>query len=240
MATEYLDGTAFTTARQHGDLILDRPLTDVGDATALVIYRTMRILSADYAPVSRGTALAGFTGSRLIRETQPEEISTGVWEFKQIYATKPANRSDVFSGSISFPFPSTQGVYYTPPATAESADESDDNLWEYREEKTAVTNPGVLYIDYVYFLEASPPTIATVFKSSEPGFVSNGGSGSVNNAKALNGDVFTGTYSVSATTPSATAYATSITDGDLLNVDVRISRYMGDIFVMETHKTAAK
>ena len=227
------------------------PLQSVNDLTHVVYNIQCKCLRADYVVPALTDTLANATSSKIVNppfangnayfvgDISFADSDGGLMTFTRQFSTVPANRSGVYSGSISFPFPSTQGVYYTPPATKDAA-ESDDNLWEFREDKASDTSAGALYIDYVYFLASSPPTISTVFKSSQTGFVTDGGSGSFSNAKALNGDTFTGGYSVGVTTPSASSYASDVASGTLKNVDVRVNRYMGNIFVMETHKTAAK
>jgi len=227
------------------------PLQSVNDLTHVVYNIQCKCLRADYVVPALTDTLANATSSKIVNppfangnayfvgDISFADSDGGLMTFTRQFSTVPANRSGVYSGSISFPFPSTQGVYYTPPATKDAA-ESDDNLWEFREDKASDTSAGALYIDYVYFLASSPPTISTVFKSSQTGFVTDGGSGSFSNAKALNGDSFTGSYSVGQTTPSASSYALAVASGTLKNVDVRVNRYMGNIFVMETHKTAAK
>lgn len=244
MADSYNDGTVFTTAAQHGDLRIDRPLYDRGDTAHLVIYRTMRVQRSSYSPVTQGTALAGFAGTRLVRETPLEPVNADISEYTQIYSTVPTDRTVEFEGSNVFPFPAYRDVIYTPPATEEAADESDDNLWDWREARGANTNPAPLYVDYDYFIDGDPPTIPAVFRptwnGNEVDFVTNGGSGTLTNAKALNGDTFTAVYSVAASVPSATEYADDIDEGDLLVIDVQIDRYMGDIFVMRTLKMTAQ
>ncbi len=244
MADEHNDGTAWTIARQHGDLRIERPLYDRGDTTHLVIYRTMRVQRDSYTPVAQGTALSGFAGTRLVKETPLEPVNADVSEYTQIYATVPTDRTEEFEGSNVFPFPAYQYVVYTPPSTAEAADENEENLWDWREARSANTNPAPLYVDSGYFVDGSTPTIPAVFRptwnGNEVDFVTDGGSGAFSNTKALNGDTFSGTYAVSATSPSMSTYQTKITNGDLLVIDVQIDRYMGDIFVMRTLKMKAQ
>ena len=228
------------------------PLQSVNDPNHIVYNIQCKCLRADYVVPALTDTLANATSSKIVNppfangnayfvgDISFADSDGGLMTFTRQFSTVPADRANVFSGSVNFTFPSTQGVYYTPPATGDAEAIVSDSLWEYREDKASDTSAGALYIDYVYFLASSPPTISTVFKSSQPGFVTNGGSGSFSNAKALNGDTFTGGYSVGVTTPSASSYASDVASGTLKNVDVRVNRYMGNIFVMETHKTAAK
>ena len=242
MPTTYQDGN-FAVAAQNGDVIVERPLFEEGDPSALVIVRPMMVNRANYTPVSIGTALAGFAGSRFLFDRNYRDVTNDVMAYESVYATVPADRNGVFSGSNSYPFPAYRGVAYTPPATAEAAND-DDNLWRFVELRGANSAPAPLYIDHKYFVQASPPTIPAVFRPNWNGaavdFVTDGGSGIFSNSTALNGETFSGSYSVPASSPTLTAYAASVTAGDMLVVDVQIERYIGDIFVMKTLKMKAQ
>lgn len=121
MANSYEDGD-FTTAEQHGDVVVRRPLFNKDVPGALVIERTMRVNRADYTVTAVGTELPAFTDSRLVEETDFEDLGLGVMEFVQIYATKPDDWTEVIGSEVK-EFPGLiddSSVKKRPPLTRQS------------------------------------------------------------------------------------------------------------------------
>ena len=256
MSIPYSAGKAFTTAtciRAWEEY----PLQSEGDLTAKVYHHIMVVARDSYALLAKNALMtdaaskpgrspfADDSGAYWIGDSEPSVIDGGInVQFDRKFATIPADRPGVLSGSQSFPFPGVRGVRYVTPATADEADESDESLWEYYDIASSNTDPAPLYIDYEYFLSANVPTIPSVFQVTQDGkrvdYVSSGLTATLTNKKAANGETFSAAIAVSATSPTASAYATSISSGDLKIVDVSIERYRGDIFVMKTFKMKAQ
>lgn len=238
-----------------GPASISYPFGQFGDKDSMVISQDYFIIPESYKPAILNEELnipndikTPFDPTieipKLYRVTDVKKgFENKLLRFAKRWANLPKDRSNVFSGSSSFPFPSFQSVVYNPPATADVAEEA-DNLWSFVETRGSNGSPAPLYIDYKYFFSADEPTIPEVFRPTFNGgvvdFVTDGGTRILQNAKALNGDTFSKTYTVPASSPTLAAYLTKMSEGDFLNIDVQIDRYLGDIFEMRTLKMKAK
>lgn len=250
--------TIFAQVRA-ADSWVEYPFMERGDSTAKIYHMRCRVNLDDYAPIAINTTMTSAAAAGVI--SLPFTANASAYfvgdfnhaysdgklvEFDRQFATIPATRSNELTGSRSFPFPAYRGILYTPPATAEQGDGgNNDNLWEWDETGTGNTSPAVEYTTSEYYLSANiPGTLPVVFQPTHNGlyvdFVTNGGSGSFSPGKALDGESFTGSYSVAATVPSASAYLTSVSNGELKIVDVSVERYKGDIFLVRTVKAPAQ
>lgn len=249
--------TIFATARA-ADSWIEYPFLDRGDMSAKIYHMRCRQNMADYDPtaINIGDSMTSAGNAGVISLPFDSQFSSYfcgdfnhtysdglLVEFDRIFANVPATRTDELVGSRSFPFPGVRSVLKTTPASAADA-ATDDNLWRWSNQGSGNTSPAPLYVTSEYELSSNIPTLPTVFKVTQAGnhvdFVSNGGSGAFSNATALNGETFSGTYSVPATVPSATDYATSVTNGEKKIVDVQVERYLGDIFCIKTYKMVAQ
>lgn len=250
--------TIFATARA-ADSWIEYPFLDRGDSTAKIYHMRCRQNLADYDPTAMiiGYPITGSLGAQVI--SLPfvnmhfstyfcgdfnHSYSDGLLlTFDRIFANVPATRTDELVGSRSFPFPGVRSVLKATPASAADA-ATDENLWRWSNQGSGNTSPAPLYVTSQYERSSNIPTLPTVFKPTHGGnhvdFVSNGGSGAFTNATAQNGETFSGSYSVPATVPSATDYATSVTNGEKKIVDVQVERYLGDIFCIKTYKMVAQ
>lgn len=228
------------------------PLQNDGDGSATVYHMICQQNETDYNRPSIGDTMATPDSAKVINlpwvnsnayfigDYGQSAVDGGLVQFDRRFATKPKNLDDYFVGSRSFPFPGAQEVVYTVPASAGAA-ETSRNLWRYVDSAVANTKPAALYMDTNYWRSGDTvPTVPDTFVPTLGGvhvdFVSDGGSGAIVNGTALNGEEFSGSYSVAATSPSATEYKASVTSGTDRVVDVVIERYLGDIWVQKKYK----
>ncbi len=256
--------TIFATARA-ADSWIEYPFIEIGDPTAKIYHMRCRQNLVDYdaafagnnnIPLSR--VMSSAINAQVISLPFPADgvayfcgdfnhsYSEGLLvEFDRIFATKPADINNLFVGSRSSPFPGVRSVLKTTPASAADA-ATDENLWRWSNQGSGNTSPAPLYVDitYKFQIQFNSFPIPEVFQVTHAGnnvdYVSNGGSGVFSNATAQNGEIFSGSYSVPATVPSATDYATSVTNGEKKIVDVQIERYKGEMFSVKTYKMIAQ
>jgi hypothetical protein len=247
----------FRTAKCIGGKVT-RPLEKEGDTTHR-IYHLECVVDADaYTTLAQTAVLsnaatagvdvlpAGFANASayFAGDTKPEPFQGALVKFTRSFATKPANQSEVLVGSSTYSFPGRGFVSFKVPATEEDAS-SDENLYEAGT-FAANTSPGPLYESKTYWIAGvdSPPTVPARFVPTLDGaavdFVRNAASKTWTNATALNGDTFSASLSLSATSPTRTAYEAEVSAGTLKVIDVEINRYAGPIFVMKTFKMAAQ
>lgn len=240
---------------------VEYPFLEKGDPTAKIYHMRCRVNRADYSPsIATGTLMtnplaarvislpfAPDSGARYVGDFSHSYIDGGLVEFDRQFATIPATRTDELTGSRSFPFPGRREVLYTPPATGEQGDGgNNDNLWDWKETGSGNQSPSPEFTTSQYVLESllSALPIPDVFKvtlnNNTVDFVTNGGTATFTNSTAINGETFSGGYSVNATSPSASSYASSVASKSKLVVDVLIERYKGDIFCFKTIKAIAK
>jgi hypothetical protein len=168
----------------------------------------------------------------------------GLVEFTRKFATVPDTSTERLVGSSTFPFPARGTYVFKVPATADDADQ-DENLYELTS-SAANTRPAPLYETREYWVDGvgTAPTPPAVFVPTLDGspvdYVIDSASKTWTGAKAQNGETFTASVSLDATSPTASAYATSVSSGTLKVVDVMIEGYMGNIFVMRTMKMKAQ
>lgn len=243
--------TPFATARVTA-YYRTYPLQSEGDADAVVYHMVCEQNETSYNRPGLGDTMSSANNAKVIElpwtngnayfigDYNNSPIDGGLVRFDRRFATMPKSLTAHYVGSRSFPFPGKQSVVRTVPASADAAND-DRNLWRYVSSGGANTKPAALYMDTKYWRGSDnaptiPDTFAPTLSGSHVDFVSNGGSGAVSNGTALNGEEYSGSYSVSATSPSAAAYATAVTAGTMRVVDVVIEQYLGDIWVMKTYK----
>lgn len=232
------------------------PLIEDGSPDAVVYNMRCRMNEANYSKPSLNATMANETNAKVISlpwtnasayfvgDFGHTDSDGGLIEFTRKFATKPATSTERLVGSSSFPFPARGYVVWKTPATADDAD-SDENLYEIQT-TAANTRPGPLYETREYWVVGvdTAPTVPAVFVPTLGGapidYVFDAASKSWTSATALDGTTFTASVSLSATSPTATAYASSVSSGDLKVVDVIIERYRGNIFVQRTMKMKAQ
>jgi hypothetical protein len=248
--------TIFAQSRA-ADSWVEYPFMERSDSTAKIYHMKCSVNRADYAPLAinapmTSAATAGVISLPFVSDSNAFFVGDfshsykdgGLVEFDRQFATIPATRTRELVGSRSFSFPTYQDVSYVVPATAEAAD-YEENLWEYVAAGGGNTSPAPLYLTSTYYKSADiPASLPEVFKPTQNGifvdYVTNGLQLILTNAKAINGETFNANFTVSATVPTATAYSTSVTNGDYKTVDVGIERYAGDIFVVKEYEMAAQ
>ncbi len=256
MSIPYTSGD-FTTPRAGGESWIEYPFASEGDNTAKIYHLKCKVLESDYVPIDLDVTMATAGNADVIElpftanatayhvgDYNHQKTDGAMISFDRQFATIPATRTDQFKGSSTFPFPATMQAVYTPPDTAEAADDS-DNLWEYIEIGSSNQSPAPLYVTSEYFLTSGTvPTIPSVLTITYEGvkvdYVSDSFSKTLTNSVALNGETFSAAISVSATSTTATAYAALVAAGTKQNIDVRIEQVRGNLYVMETHKMAAQ
>ncbi len=241
------------------DSWVEYPFMERGDSTAKVYHMKCSVNRDDYAPLVINATMATNVTAGVISLPFAADATAffagdfnhrykdgGLVEFDRQFVTIPATRSQELVGSRSFAFPTFQDVVYTVPATAEAAD-TDENLWRYVPTGGGNTAPAPLYLTSTYYKSADIPVLASlpvVFKPTQDGilvdYVTDGLALILTNAKAINGETFSANFTVSASSPTASAYSTSITNGDFKTVDVEIERYAGDIFVVKEYEMVSQ
>lgn len=246
--------TNFATSRA-ADSWVEYPLLEKSDASAIIYHMRCRVSLSDYSPLDKNTLMSSAATMGVISapfinanayyvgDYGHSYSDGGMLEFDRQFATKPATQTREPDQSRNFPSPTYQFVIYTPPSTVK-ASETEENLWEYIGQGGGNNSPAVSYLTSTYYLSADIPTLPQVFKPTQGGnyvdYVTDGGTGSLTNVKALDGETFSAAYTVDATDPTASAYATSITNGDYKTVNVSVERYAGDIFVVNKYEMKAQ
>lgn len=228
----------------------ERPLISNGDSSPKIHHLRCKVKADNYSTpslnalmssaINAGVISLPFTdpSAYFVGDSNVSPSDGGLMTFDRKFATIPSTRVNELVGSRSFPFPSIREVVYKPPRTLE--DLSSQEPWEYKDVAASNTNPAPLYVDTKYKLskDINVGDIEEVFRPTQGGvavdFVSDSGSGAIINGKALNGDVFTASYSVAGTTPTATSYNANVLSGLKLVVDVQVERYIGEIFAIKT------
>jgi hypothetical protein len=249
-----------TIPYQHGDFSLIRaiagwrtyPLIEDGSPNAIVYNLRCRVNETDYTKPSLNATMASTVTAGVIAlpwtnasayfvgDFGHSNSDGGLVEFTRKFATKPSTSTDRLVGSSTFPFPARGNYVFKVPATAEDADE-DENLYELVT-SAANTKPAPLYETRTYWVEGvdTAPTVPSVFSPTLDGYpvdyVINSASKIWTNVAAQNGEPFSATVSLVATSPTRAAYETAIGSGTLRTVDVVIERYMGEIFVQREMK----
>lgn len=248
----------FASARAAASWV-EFPFIERGDSTAKVYHMKCSVNRADYATLAINVAMTSAAAAGVISLPFASDSGAffagdfghsykdgGLVEFDRQFVTIPATRSQELVGSRSFAFPTVQDVVYTVPATAEAAD-TDENMWRYVAAGGGNTSPAPLYLTSTYYKSADIPVLASlpvVFRPTQNGifvdYVTDGLSLILTNAKAINGETFNANFIVSASSPTASSYLTSIANGDFKTVDVEIERYAGDIFVVKEYEMVAQ
>ncbi len=248
--------TIFAQSRA-ADSWVEYPFMERSDSTAKIYHMKCSVNRANYAPIAINAPMTSAVTASVISLPFASDATAffigdfnhaykdgGLVEFDRQFATIPATRTRELVGSRSFGFPTYQDAVYTVPATAEAAD-YDENLWDYVAAGGGNASPAPLYLTSTYYKSASiPASLPEVFRPTQNGifvdYVTDGLSLILTGAKAINGETFNANFTVSATVPSATAYSTSITNGDYKTVDVEVERYAGDIFVVKEYEMKAQ
>jgi hypothetical protein len=244
----------------YGDFTLVRaiagwrtyPLIEDGSPDAIVYNLRCRVNETDYSKpalnatmastVTAGVIALPWTNSAayFVGDFGHANSDGGLVEFTRKFATKPATSTDRLVGSSTFPFPARGTYVFKVPATADDADQ-DENLYELIT-SAANTKPAPLYETRTYWVDGvdTAPTVPTVFTPTLVGspvdYVIDSASKTWTNAKAQNGETFSAAVSLGATSPTRSAYETSVGSGTFRTIDVIIERYMGNIFVQREMK----
>lgn len=250
MAIPYTFGN-FTSARVIAGW-RTYPLIEDGSPNAVVYNLRCRMNETDYEKPVLNATMANITNAKVlvlpwidaaayfVGDFGHSNSDGGLVEFTRKFATKPATSTERLVGSRSFPFPSRGTYVFKVPATADDADQ-DENLYELTT-SAANTKPAPVYETRTYWIEgvdiapATPGVFSATIGGSPIDYVVNSAVKTWTNAKALNGETFTASVSLGASSPSLSAYATSVAAGTLQTVDVVIERYMGNIFVQREMK----
>lgn len=245
---------------QYGDFSLIRaiagwrtyPLIEDGSPNAIVYNLRCIVNETDYTkPALNATMASAVTAGVIalpwtnasayfVGDFGHSNSNGGLVEFTRKFATKPETSTERLVGSSTFPFPARGNYVFKVPATAEDADQ-DENLYELVT-SAANTKPAPLYETRTYWVEGvdTAPTVPSVFSPTLDGYpvdyVINLASKTWTNAAAQNGETFSAAVSLSATSPTRSAYETAVGSGTLQTVDVVIERYMGEIFVQREMK----
>jgi hypothetical protein len=118
MSLPYESATnAFQTARVTSGTYIEYPFTYEGDTTTKIYHIICEVYDTSYQPISLDTTLAdgaGFTGlpagyansaAYHIGDFNKQKIDGGLVRFDRQFATIPATRSNVLTGTIAYTYP---------------------------------------------------------------------------------------------------------------------------------------
>lgn len=224
MAAFKTDGT-FTTATLHGAYRQSFPIP--GDITAIVVEQDFQIAYGSFAALALNTPHATIATAYLVGESPLADLGGGIVQWTRIYATKPATRSE--PGTFSCRFPGYLGIGNPPYNQYYAAD-------PVGRDPQVLTVPS--RIEYKYALIAASGgdyTTAAAFYAAQ-GQTAQVYSVSTN-AEARVDYLFDGSPT---STPTLTAYKALVAaETEIVAEDSRLTRYMGNIYQIETSYVAA-